>query len=95
MRDGRHDRLVPGPRRGGSAALLEADDEGWAIRQIAVRAADAMPVTAVSLGVLRLRDHGDLGARSGYERRHGVLAEGTRDGGREQPHTHEISPAGM
>lgn len=71
---------------------FEVDDQGWAVRQVAVRETDAAPVTAASLAeVLRLRDHGDLGAMRRYERRYGVLAEGRLDGWWEQPHAHEIS----
>lgn len=71
---------------------FEVDGEGWTVRQVEVRESDAVPMTAASLEeVLSLRDHGDLGAMSRYERRYGVLAEGGLDGWREQPHAREIS----
>lgn len=71
---------------------FEVDGEGWPVRQVEVREADAVSVTAASLEeVLSLRDHGDLGAMSRYELRYGVLAEGSLDGWREQPHSNEIS----
>ncbi|MFG2976226.1 hypothetical protein ACGFYY_25000 [Streptomyces sp. NPDC048331] len=42
---------------------FEADDEGWAARQVEVRRQDSRPVTAASLEeVLHLRDHADVGA---------------------------------
>lgn len=71
---------------------FEVDGEGWAVRQVEVREADSVPVMAASWEeVLRLGDHGGLGAMSRYERQYGVLAEGSLDGWREQPHTNEIS----
>lgn len=72
---------------------FEADDEGWAARQVEVRGADSRPVTAASLEeVLYLRDHADLAAMGRYERQYGVLAEGSLDGWQDQPHAAEISP---
>ncbi|WP_406727401.1 hypothetical protein WJ438_26105 [Streptomyces sp. GD-15H] len=71
---------------------FEADDEGWAARQVEVRGADSRPVTAVSLEeVLHLRDDADLTAMSRYERQYGVLAEGSLDGWQDQPQAAEIS----
>ncbi|MFF3639067.1 hypothetical protein [Streptomyces sp. NPDC002250] len=71
---------------------FEADDEGWAARQVEVRGEDSRPVTAVSLEeVLSLRDRDDLAAMSRYERQFGVLAEGPVDGWQDQPHAAEIS----
>ncbi|HEY1155598.1 MAG TPA: hypothetical protein VGE95_04815 [Arthrobacter sp.] len=60
---------------------FEANDEGWAARQVEVRAQDSRPVVAASLEeVLHLRDHADLAAMFRYERRYGVLAEGSMEG---------------
>jgi hypothetical protein len=71
---------------------FEADDEGWAARQIEVRRADSVPVAACSLReVLHLRDHADLVAMSRYERQYGTLAEGNLDGWRHAPEAAEIS----
>ncbi|UGQ14739.1 hypothetical protein LO772_14865 [Yinghuangia sp. ASG 101] len=71
---------------------FEADDEGWATRQVEVREADAQPVTAASLEeVLYLRDHADLAAMGRYERQFGVLAEGSLDGWQAQPRAAGIS----
>lgn len=73
---------------------LEADDGGWAVRQVEVRKMDSRPVTAASLAeVLHLRDHADLAAMSRYERQFGVLAEGPVDGWQDQPVAAEISAA--
>ncbi|MER6108416.1 hypothetical protein ACWGPD_05495 [Streptomyces hirsutus] len=71
---------------------FEADDEGWAVRHVEVRGGGSRPVTAASLAeVLHLRDHADLAAMGRYERKYGVLAEGSLDGWRDQPHAAEIS----
>jgi len=71
---------------------FEADDEGWAARQVEVRGPDARPVTAASLEeVLHLRDHADLAAMGRYERQYGVLAEGSLDGWQDEPQAAEIS----
>ncbi|MFC8450117.1 hypothetical protein [Kitasatospora sp. NPDC057223] len=71
---------------------FEADDEGWAARQVEVRATDSRPVVAASLAeVLHLRDHADLAAMSRYERQYGVLAEGPMDGWQDQPQAVEVS----
>ncbi|GIG62950.1 hypothetical protein Lfu02_73220 [Longispora fulva] len=71
---------------------FEADDEGWAARQVEVRGADSAPVMAASLqDVLRLRDCADLAAMRQYEQQFGVLAEGSLDGWQDQQHAVEIS----
>jgi hypothetical protein len=71
---------------------FEADDEGWAARQVEVRGQDSRPVTAASLEeVLHLRDHADLAAMFRYERQYGVLAEGPMDGWQDQPQAAEIT----
>lgn len=71
---------------------FEADDEGWAARQVEVRGRDSRAVTAASLEeVLHLRDHADLAAMGRYERQYGVLAEGLLDGWQDQPEAVEIS----
>ncbi|MET7299511.1 hypothetical protein [Embleya sp. NPDC005575] len=71
---------------------FEADDEGWATRQVATRGADAQPVTAASLEeVLHLRDNADRAAMGGCERQSGVLSEGNPDGRQDQPRAAEIS----
>jgi hypothetical protein len=71
---------------------FEADDEGWAARQVEVRGQDSRPVTAASLEeVLHLRDHADLAAMFRYERQYGVLAEGFMDGWQDQPQAAEIT----
>ena len=65
---------------------FETDDEGWAARQVTIRAADSQSVTAASLEEVRyLRDHADLEAMQRYERQYGVLAEGSLDGWQEEP----------
>ncbi|WP_327748094.1 hypothetical protein [Streptomyces europaeiscabiei] len=71
---------------------FEANDEGWAARQVEVRRQDSRPVTAASLEeVLHLRDHAGLAAMFRYERQYGVLAEGPMDGWQDQPQAAEIS----
>ncbi|WP_331769245.1 hypothetical protein OG948_36255 (plasmid) [Embleya sp. NBC_00888] len=71
---------------------FDADDEGWATRQVDVRGADAQPVTAASLEeVLQLRDHADPAAMGRYERQFGVLSDGSLAGWRDQPRAGEIS----
>jgi hypothetical protein len=71
---------------------FEADDEGWAARQVEVRGQDSRPVTAASLEeVLHLRDRADVAAMFRHERRYGVLAEGPMHGWQDQPHAAEIS----
>jgi hypothetical protein len=71
---------------------FKADDEGWATRQVDVRGTDEQPVTAASSEeVLRLRNHADLAAMGRYERRFGVLSEGSLDGWQDQPQAAEIS----
>ncbi|MFD5715702.1 hypothetical protein ACFWHW_35925 [Streptomyces pharetrae] len=73
---------------------FEADDEGWAARQIEVRRKDSQPVTAASSAeVVHLRDHADLAAMGRYERQYGVLAEGPMDGWEHQPEAAEIPAA--
>ncbi|WP_370102502.1 hypothetical protein [Streptacidiphilus sp. MAP12-20] len=73
---------------------FEADDGGWAARQVEVRGQDSRPATAASLAeVLHLRDHADLAAMSRYERQFGVLAEGRMEGWQDQPEAAEISAA--
>ncbi len=71
---------------------FEADDGGWAARQVEVRGRDSRPVTAAALEeVLHLRDQGDLAAMVRYERQYGVLAEGSTDGWQDQSQAAEIS----
>ncbi|MFF9128384.1 hypothetical protein ACF09J_34955 [Streptomyces sp. NPDC014889] len=71
---------------------FEADDAGWAARQVEVRGADSRPVTAASLEeVSHLRGHADLAAMGRYERQYGVLAEGSLEGRQDQPQAAEIS----
>ncbi|MEU6485903.1 hypothetical protein [Streptomyces sp. NPDC046887] len=72
---------------------FEADDEGWAVRQVEVRGEDGRPVAAASLEeVLRVRDHGDLAAMCRYEKRYGVLAEApVADGWQGRPEAAEVS----
>ncbi|WNM32650.1 hypothetical protein RKE30_20685 [Streptomyces sp. Li-HN-5-11] len=70
----------------------EADDEGWAARQVEVRGRDSRAVTAASSEeVLHLRDHADLAAMGRYERQYGVLAEGPVEGWQDQPEAAETS----
>lgn len=65
---------------------LEADDEGWAARQVEVRGQDSCPVTAASLEeVLHLREHAELAAMGRYERQYGVLAEGRMESWQDEP----------
>lgn len=62
---------------------FEADDEGWATRQVEVRGQDSRPVTAASRAeVLHLRDHAGPAAMGHYERQYGILAEGPWTAGR-------------
>jgi hypothetical protein len=71
---------------------FEADDEGWAVRQVVLQGKDSRPVVAASLvEVLHLRDHADLAAMSRYEKQYGVLAEGPMEGWRGEPRAAEIS----
>ncbi|MFD9880994.1 hypothetical protein ACFWZT_05980 [Streptomyces alboflavus] len=71
---------------------FEADDEGWATRQVEVRGQDSRPVTAASRAeVLHLRDHAGPAAMGRYERQYGILAEGPLDGWQDQPRAAEIS----
>jgi hypothetical protein len=51
-----------------------------------------LPVTAAALTeVLALRDHADPTAMSAYERRYGVLAEGSLDGWQDAEDAAEIT----
>ncbi|MFF9690479.1 hypothetical protein [Streptomyces sp. NPDC014623] len=71
---------------------FEADDEGWAARQVEVRGQDSRPVTAASLEeVLHLRERDDLAAMIRYERQFGVLVEGPMNGWQDQPRAAGIS----
>ncbi|MEU2516891.1 hypothetical protein [Streptomyces syringium] len=77
---------------------FEADDEGWAARQVEVRGQGSRPVTAASSAeVVHLRDHADLAAMFRYERQYGVLAEGPWTAGgasRRRPRSPRMSSSG-
>jgi len=71
---------------------FEVGDDGWAKRQVDLRADDAQALTAATLDeVLHLRDHADLAAMQRYERQFGVLAEASLDGWRDDPRAEEIT----
>ncbi len=73
-------------------AVLRADDEGWAVREVEVWGYDSRVVRAASLAeVMHLRDHADLASMGRYERQYGVLCEGSMDGWQDQPRAAEIS----
>jgi hypothetical protein len=65
-------------------SYFELDDEEWALRQIDLRGPRHRPMAAASLvEVMEVRDHGDLAAMAFYERKYGVLAEGSMRGWQE------------
>ena len=71
---------------------FEVGADGWAMRQVELRASDLGAVTAASLEeVLHLRDHADLAAMQRYEQEFGVLSEGSLDGWREQSGVEEVA----
>lgn len=62
-------------------SYFELSDEGWALRQVDLQGPQRRPVTAASLAeVVEVRDHDDLAAMAAYERKYGVLAEGSLHG---------------
>ncbi|MGN5635256.1 hypothetical protein [Streptomyces sp. AC154] len=70
---------------------VEADEEGWAARQVEVRGQGSRPMAAASLvEVVHLRDYVDLAAMGRHGRQYGVLAGGSMDGWQDQP-THRRS----
>jgi hypothetical protein len=71
---------------------FEAGVDGWAVRQVELRASDLSAVTAACLDeVLHLRDRADLAAMQRYEQQFGVLSEGSLDGWREQLRAEEMA----
>ncbi|MGW0547898.1 hypothetical protein [Streptomyces altiplanensis] len=73
-------------------SFLELDDEGWALRQVDLQGPQRWPVTATCLAeVVKTRDHVDLAAMAAYERKYGVLAEGSLDGWQDAGGTAEIT----
>ncbi len=70
---------------------FEAGADGWAMRQVELRASDLGVVTAASLEeVLYLRDHADLAAMQRYEQQFGVLSEGSLEGWQDQPRAEQV-----
>ncbi|MFC9679011.1 hypothetical protein [Streptomyces sp. NPDC056948] len=60
---------------------IELDDNGWALRQVDLQGPQRRSVAAASLTeVIEARDHGDPAAMTAYERKCGVLAEGSLHG---------------
>ncbi|MGP3638486.1 hypothetical protein ACTU45_35210 [Streptomyces sp. 24-1644] len=76
----------------GTWSFFELDDEGWALRQVDLQGPQRRPVTAACLAeVLKARDHADLAAMAAYERKYGVLAEGSLHGWHDADGTAEIT----
>ncbi|WP_093802933.1 hypothetical protein [Streptomyces sp. Wb2n-11] len=73
-------------------SFFELDGEGWALRQVDLQGPQRCPVTAACLAeVIRARDHADLAAMDAYERKYGVLAEGSLYGWQDAGGTAEIT----
>ncbi|MGW0803620.1 hypothetical protein [Nonomuraea sp. NPDC002799] len=73
-------------------SFYELDDQEWAVRQIDLQGPDQRPTTAADLDeVLRLRDQYGLAELQAYERRYGVLAEGSLEGWQDADQATEIT----
>lgn len=71
---------------------FEADEEGYPLREVELRAADLTPVTAAAAVELRhLRDHAGLAAMRRYEQQFGCLAEGKVNGWEGEAGARELS----